>query len=94
MKLLLCRECGDIVKLLGEERRCRCGHAAGRYCNDWEVEISGTGEVLLLDSAALRQAMLQRHYQPREAARLTVGTVELALPAHPNVRLLDHAAVH
>jgi hypothetical protein len=86
MKLLLCRECGDVVKLLTDERWCRCGRAHGYYRTDVEVVIMGTAEVLLLDNGALHTAMVQRHYEAPRCPTLPVSMLELALPAHPRVR--------
>lgn len=35
MKLIFCRECCDVVRLIQEEkRRCYCGKAWGQYDND------------------------------------------------------------
>jgi len=34
VKLLLCAECQDVVKLQRDVRRCRCGKASGRYLRD------------------------------------------------------------
>lgn len=42
MKLLLCRQCSDIVKLGYEPRACRCGASEGRYLEDGlHAEIRG-----------------------------------------------------
>lgn len=34
MKVVVCRECGDWVKLTGETRYCRCGRSGGAYLPD------------------------------------------------------------
>jgi endogenous inhibitor of DNA gyrase (YacG/DUF329 family) len=35
MKLVLCKECGDIIRLIKEaERHCFCGKSCGRYEKD------------------------------------------------------------
>jgi hypothetical protein len=31
MKILVCRECGDWVKILGQARYCKCGRSGGCY---------------------------------------------------------------
>ena len=31
MKLILCTDCQDIVKLDCEERKCKCGNSGGKY---------------------------------------------------------------
>lgn len=86
MKLLLCRECGDIVQLLSALRYCRCGRAWGRYEDERYASIGGSAEVLLLDNGVLHLAMVQRHYAAADAPHLVVGEIALALPAHPHVR--------
>jgi hypothetical protein len=35
MKLVLCKDCGDIIRLISEEtRHCGCGKCSGRYKGD------------------------------------------------------------
>ena len=34
MKLMLCRHCGDVVKMRAEARTCICGRSKGRYLED------------------------------------------------------------
>lgn len=34
MKLLFCRECRDVFRLWGQQRRCSCGRSKGRYLSD------------------------------------------------------------
>jgi isochorismate pyruvate lyase len=34
MKLLICRECGDLVQMRPEARRCFCGASSGKYLED------------------------------------------------------------
>jgi len=46
MKLLYCRTCGDIVKLLRESRPCACGLSTGAYVNDRDVAVSGPAWVM------------------------------------------------
>lgn len=41
MKLLLCKNCQDVIRLIDEERKCRCGSVKGRYINEIYAEYSG-----------------------------------------------------
>lgn len=34
MKLIYCKECGDIFNLTYEEKQCECGNSKGRYYED------------------------------------------------------------
>ena len=42
MKLLLCKECQDIVRLIREEKRvCKCGKVGGKYTDDLNAVYFG-----------------------------------------------------
>lgn len=41
MKLLLCRSCQDIFRLVEEERTCRCGSTKGAYTGNVQARYSG-----------------------------------------------------
>mgnify|MGYP000959980510 CR=1 FL=1 len=42
MKLLLCKNCQDVIRLVQEEvRTCRCGKVSGKYINDLDAIYSG-----------------------------------------------------
>lgn len=48
MKLLFCKEGGDIVKLTRDVKSCSCGQVSGRYINDLDAEvITGASGVVL-----------------------------------------------
>jgi hypothetical protein len=42
MKLLFCKNCQDVIRLVQEEKRtCSCGKVSGRYINDLDAIYSG-----------------------------------------------------
>jgi hypothetical protein len=41
MKLVLCKNCQDVIRLIDEERKCRCGNVSGRYLDEIHAEYSG-----------------------------------------------------
>ena len=42
MKLILCRECQDVVRLIeDEERQCKCGKCKGQYIDDLNAWYEG-----------------------------------------------------
>ncbi|HEY5933941.1 MAG TPA: hypothetical protein VIU61_04885 [Kofleriaceae bacterium] len=48
MKLLLCRQCGDVIKMRPELRSCFCGASSGRYIDNETVEqTEGTISIAL-----------------------------------------------
>lgn len=47
MKLLLCRNCGDIFPLLKQHRECSCGETYGKYLDDLNAEYCGDHAVPL-----------------------------------------------
>jgi len=56
MKLLLCRECGDIFNLSYETKSCRCGKTSGKYINNLDAKYSG-GIPLGFANSSLTEAM-------------------------------------
>ena len=61
MKLILCPECHDVVKLIQEETRsCKCGKSSGKYRDELNAEISGKAIPLGFDNSELRKAVLNR----------------------------------
>lgn len=48
MKLLLCKNCQDVIRLVQEETRtCRCGKVSGKYLDDLNAVYSGKEAVPL-----------------------------------------------
>lgn len=41
MKLILCKNCSDVIRLFEEVRHCKCGRTGGKYLNDVESEYWG-----------------------------------------------------
>lgn len=41
MKLLLCKECQDIIRLVDVKRTCKCGKVGGRYIDDLNAVYFG-----------------------------------------------------
>lgn len=59
MKLMLCRECGDVVRLYPKAwRRCACGASKGRYLEDNSTVEQTVGSLsIALDNHGLRDAI-------------------------------------
>jgi len=48
MKLLLCKNCQDVIRLIqGEIRTCKCGAVSGKYLDDLNAIYSGDEAVPL-----------------------------------------------
>jgi hypothetical protein len=45
MKLLFCKSCQDVIRLIDTERSCRCGSTRGRYVNETLAVYSGADAV-------------------------------------------------
>jgi hypothetical protein len=41
MKLLFCKSCQDIVRMMAEPRECKCGAVGGRYLDDLDAVYYG-----------------------------------------------------
>jgi hypothetical protein len=45
MKLLLCKNCQDIIRLIHSKRTCKCGNISGIYINELDAIYSGDDAV-------------------------------------------------
>ena len=58
MKLILCVECHDVVRLIREERECLCGKSGGRYLEDFmSAEYWGEAVPIGFDNRILSEAV-------------------------------------
>jgi hypothetical protein len=58
MKLLLCLDCGDVLALRPEPRRCACGAVEGRYLDDLSTVEQSEGSIsIALHNGDLRAAI-------------------------------------
>lgn len=92
MKLMLCRTCGDVVKLHRSPRSCLCGAARGHYRDD-DVTVEQTAGTLslALHNHDLRAAV--DAYDQADAAwhPLFVVRAYLNPTSEPDVRFVDGA---
>lgn len=58
MKLIYCRECGDIVSLREVERTCICGKSSGQYTDDINAKINGPCVPLGIANNSFRKAIV------------------------------------
>lgn len=58
MKLLLCTECQDIVRLIDVKRTCKCGKVGGKYTGDLNAIYFGeTGVPIGFENSTLVKAV-------------------------------------
>ncbi len=60
MKLIYCKGCQDVIKLIRAYRQCRCGHSGGRYLDYAHSEIWGSAIPLGIDYRSLGEALKER----------------------------------
>lgn len=60
MKLLLCTECLDIVKLLWRERRCSCGRSCGTVAENGTGHFTGPALPLEAPDVGIKSAITQK----------------------------------
>lgn len=61
MKLIWCRNCGDIVALrVGKPRRCECGASSGQYIDEINAAISGPCRPLGVANSTLALALVEQ----------------------------------
>jgi hypothetical protein len=67
LKLLLCPECGDVLKLTTYRRDCECGESNGMYREDGlRADVWGAGLVIGLDNIHLNRVLSIRERLPDE----------------------------
>jgi hypothetical protein len=63
MKLILCKQCTDVVRLFEVERRCKCGAVGGRYLDGLNAEYWGDDAVPIgFHNALLLNAIANQPY--------------------------------
>jgi len=60
MKLIFCSRCQDVVRLIDQTRRCRCGQSGGRYTNGACAVYFGDAVPLGIINHSLRTAIMQQ----------------------------------
>lgn len=61
MKLLLCKSCQDVVRLIDEKRVCRCGKTGGIYVDDLNAKYFGNDAVPIgFANSSLHQAIINQ----------------------------------
>lgn len=60
MKLIVCLECSDIVKLRKVWRTCHCGRSRGVYKNEKDATVSGPCVPLGILNRSFRTAIVNR----------------------------------
>jgi hypothetical protein len=58
MKLIFCRKCRDVFKLIRKKSRtCRCGAVTGRYLDHSNAEVSRNAVSIVIGNGSLRKAI-------------------------------------
>ena len=57
MKLIICPECQDVVKLTQESRSCSCGACYGRYYDNKNCQVSENAVVIGFSNPGLLNAV-------------------------------------
>lgn len=90
MKLLLCLDCADLVKMGAQTRFCQCGKASGRYLEDGSTVEQTRGSIsIALHNHELRDAISIFHSNPREWHPLLVFRAFLNPLSETDVVYLD-----
>ncbi len=88
MKLLYCRHCHDVIKLLSHERHCDCGACGGHYINDLDAVFWGDTAVPLgFDNPSFARALEAQPGGPGEGERFTAFVIPQVCPT---MTKLDH----
>ena len=95
MKLLLCPQCSDVIKLKVQERRtCDCGASHGMYVDDLNAEYGGKAIPLGFSNPSLLEALKERDRQIRDGVEadkrwgITFDAFTIPTGA-PSIKMLD-----
>lgn len=89
MKLLLCRSCGDVIRMRPELRSCFCGVSSGRYLEDNSTVEQTEGSLsIALHNHDLRAALDAFDDTPEPWHPLFVFRAYLNPTSEPDVRYL------
>lgn len=90
VKLLLCLNCADVVKMGGDMRHCQCGQSFGRYLEDGSTVQQTRGSIsIALRNHELRDAISVFHDNPHEWHPLLVFRAFLNPLSETDVVYLD-----
>ena len=89
MKLLFCRNCEDVVRLVDSTRSCSCGWCKGKYIDEINAVYSGTFAVPLgVTNSSLTEAIANRP-QSGLGSRLCTFVIPIECPTFKLVDELD-----
>lgn len=91
MKLLLCRECWDVVRMRPEPRSCACGASSGRYIDNENVEQTRGSVSIALHNHDLRDALEALEHSPGAWHPLMIFRAYINPHCEPDVRYADPA---
>ena len=90
MKLLLCLNCADVVRMSGQVRHCLCGRSSGRYLDDGSTVEQTRGSLsIALHNHELSDAISVFNHNPNEWHPLLVFRAFLNPLSEPDVVYLD-----
>lgn len=64
MKLIFCKYCQDVIKLIQQKRSCQCGKISGYYVDHLNAEVSDEAIVIGFDNSSLMKALVEYKNQP------------------------------
>jgi len=85
MKLLLCLECEDIVKLTINKKKCACGKSWGQYLDCKNAEYYGPCLPIGFDNTSFSVALKARKIWPSEVSGFNAFFIEADCPSIKNL---------
>lgn len=80
MKLILCKNCEDIVRLTSDKRSCACGLAWGRYTDQVNAEINDNATPLGFANSSFVNAIMNRPKGGNSGAEFTAFVIQEDCP--------------
>lgn len=69
MKLLLCPNCSDIIKLTYKKKSCECGYVKGYYEDRIHAVTNGKGYCIAIGNGSIENAIRNLHMLPDDLSR-------------------------
>lgn len=90
MKLLICMECGDIIRLFSEKRHCKCGRSWGHYLDDQITAVQTSNAYSLgIANPDLRKALEVFAANPDDFSPMLSVRAWINPVSGPEIRYVD-----
>lgn len=90
MKLLLCKSCQDVIRLIPNEvRSCKCGNCSGKYINGIDAVYTGENAVPLGFANSTLVSSIRNQPQSGMGSNFTAFVIPVICPTFKKVDKIE-----